>query len=194
MTETSESMSYAEFGAAFIHEAVTPQRIADVIRDLAGAAVEVGPITAGPGGVALASAVGRLGDPAIELTNEEPLAYAVSLPVDLALDVTVAGTKHHFDVDATVRIAFTVVLARPLSICIVPESPTYRDVTVDVHPRGMQARMIGRFGDIERELRKHIARYVREQIDNEISDFSEVDLVPLMARVADQLTRAGPQP
>jgi hypothetical protein len=67
-------------------------------------------------------------------------------------------------------------------------------VTVDVHPRGMQARMIGRFGDIERELRKHIARYVREQIDNEISDFSEVDLVPLMARVADQLTRAGPQP
>jgi hypothetical protein len=181
-------MSYAEFGAAFIHEAVTPERIRDVIRNIAGAAVEVGPIDAGPGGVAAASAVGKIGEAAIDRTNDEPLAYAVTLPVDLALDVTVAGTKHHFDIDATVRIAFTVVLSRPLMVCIVPESPTYRDVTVDVHPRGIQARMIGRVGDIERELRKHIARYVRERISSEVSDFSEVDLVPLMARVAEQLT------
>jgi hypothetical protein len=188
VTDPSESMSYAEFGAAFIHEAVTPERIRDVIRNIAGAAVEVGPIDAGPGGVAAASAVGKIGEAAIDRTNDEPLAYAVTLPVDLALDVTVAGTKHHFDIDATVRIAFTVVLSRPLMVCIVPESPTYRDVTVDVHPRGIQARMIGRVGDIERELRKHIARYVRERISSEVSDFSEVDLVPLMARVAEQLT------
>jgi hypothetical protein len=187
----SQSMTYAEFGAAFIHEAVTPERIRDVIRDIAGAAVEVGPIEAGPGNVAQAKAVGHIGEPAIELTGDEPLAYAVTLPVDLSLDVAVAGTKHHFDVDAKVRISFTVVLARPLTICIEPEPATYRDVTVDVHPRGMQARMIGRVGDIERELRKHIARYVREQIDTEVSDFSVVDLVPLMAKVADQLTGAN---
>jgi hypothetical protein len=139
--------------------------------------------------VAVASAVGSIAEPVIEQTGDDPLAYAVKLPVDVALDVTVAGTKHHYDIDAVVRIAFTVVLARPLSVCIVPESPTYRDVTVDVHPKGMQARMVGRVGDIERELRKHIARYVRERLDTEISDFSVVELVPLMERVADQLTQ-----
>jgi hypothetical protein len=182
-------MSYAEFGREFINQAVTPQRIRDVIRGIAGAAVKVGPIQAGPGGVALASAVGKIGDAVVTTTGDEPLSYVVELPVDLALDVTVAGTKHHFDIDAVVRIAFTVVLAPPLSICIVPESPTYQDVTVDVHPKGLQAKMIGRVGDIERELRKHIARYLRERITTEVSDFSTVDLVPLMAGVADQLTR-----
>ncbi len=188
MTENIESMSYAEFGAAFIHTAVTPERINDVLRDIAGEAVQVGPIPAGPGGVAAASAIGSIGEPTIEVIHEEPLAYSVGLPVDLDLDVTVAGTKHHYDIDAVVKVSFTVVLARPLSICIVPDSPTYRDVTVDVHPQGIQARMIGRVGDIERELRKHIARYVRERITAEVSDFSVVDLVPLMERIADQLT------
>ena len=183
-------MSYAEFGSAFIHTAVTPERIRDVIQGIANEPVHVGPMSAGPGGVAQATAVGSIGEPAVEVTNDEPLAYSVALPVDLDLDVTVAGTKHHYDIDAVVRVAFAVVLAPPLKICIVPESPTYRDVTVDVHPQGMQARMIGRVGDIERELRKHIARYLRERITSEVSDFSVVDLVPLMEGVANQLTRA----
>jgi hypothetical protein len=184
-------MSYAEFGAAFIHEAVRPERITEVIRGVAGEAVKVGPMQAGPGGVAVANAVGHLGQAVVEKTGHEPLSYGVNLPVDLELDVTVAGTKHHFDIDAIVHIAFTVVLAPPLSICIVPESPTYRDVTVEVRPRGLQAKMVGRIGDIERELRKHIARYVRERITAEVKDFAALDLVPLMAAVADQLTHSG---
>lgn len=184
------SLTYAEFGKAFIHEAVAPERIAGVIRGITGEAIKVGPIPAGPANVAVANAVGKVGEPATEATGEDPLCYDVRLPVELALDVTVAGTKHRFDIDAVVRIAFTVVLAPPLSICIVPEAPTYRDVTVEVHPRGLQARMIGRVGDVEREVRKHIARYVRERITTEVSDFSVVDLVPLMARVANQLTRS----
>jgi hypothetical protein len=183
------SMSYAEFGARFIHEAVAPQRISDVIGGIAGEAVKVGPLNAGPGGVATARAVGRIGDPSVAVIGEEPLSYAVDIPVDLELDVTVAGTKHHYDIDAVVRIEITVVLAPPLSICIVPASPTYKDVTVDIHPRGLQAKMIGRVGDIERELRKHIARYLRERINTEVSDFSTVELLPLMAKVADQLTK-----
>jgi hypothetical protein len=185
----ADSLSYAEFGSRFIHEAVAPQRISDVIGGIAGEAIKVGPLDAGPGGVATARAVGHLGDPAVTVIGEEPLSYAVDIPVDLELDVTVAGTKHHYDIDAVVRIAITVVLAPPLSICIVPASPTYQDVTVDVHPKGLQARMIGRVGDIERELRKHIARYLRERINTEVSDFAVVDLVPLMAKVAEQLTR-----
>jgi hypothetical protein len=183
-----QSMTYTEFGSRFIHEAVAPQRISDVIGGIAGEAVKVGPLDAGPGGVATAAAVGHLGEPAIAVIGEEPLTYAVDIPVDLDLDVTVAGTKHHYDIDATVRIVITVVLAPPLSICIVPDSPTYKDVTVDVHPRGLQAKVIGRVGDIERELRKHIARYLRERINTEVSDFSTVDLLPLMTRVADQMT------
>jgi hypothetical protein len=184
----AQSMSYAEFGSAFVHEAVTPERITAVIRNIAGDAVRVGPMHAGPAGVAIANAVGTINDAHVTKTGDEPLAYAVALPVDLSLDVTVAGTKHHFDVDAIVQVRFRVVLAPPLSICIEPESPTYRDVEVTVHPRGMRARVVGQAGNIDRELRKQIARYLRERITTEVSGFSEVDLLPLMKNVADQLT------
>jgi hypothetical protein len=181
-------MSYAEFGAAFVHEAVTPERISAVIRGITGEAVRVGPMPAGPGGVATAHAVGQIGEPSVLVTGHEPRGYQVSLPVDLEVDATVAGTKHHFDVDATVRVSLTVTLAPPLSICVVPESPTYRDVDVDVHPKGMQAKLLARAGNVEREMRKHIARYVRERIATEVAAFEQVDLLPLMSAVAKQLT------
>jgi hypothetical protein len=181
-------MSYAEFGAAFVREAVTPERILEVIHAIADEPVRVGPIDAGPGGVAAANAIGHIGDPTVTLTGHEPLAYQVSLPVELDVDVTVAGTKHHFDVEANVRISLSVTLAPPLSICIVAESPTYRDVDVVVHPRGMQAKLVARAGNVDRELRKHIARYVRERITTEVAAFETVDLLPLMAAVAQQLT------
>lgn len=188
----TDKMSYAEFGAAFVHEAVTPERISSVIHGITGEAVRVGPIEAGPGGVATASAVGHIGEPAVLVTDHDPLSYRVSLPAQLDVDVTVAGTKHHFDVEATVRVAFTVTLAPPLSICIVPESPTYRDVDVVIRPKGIQARVLARSGIVEKEMRKNVARYVRERIDTEVATFSTVDLVPLMTAVADRITGAPP--
>jgi hypothetical protein len=181
-------LSYAEFGATFVREAVTPERICAVIHGITGEAVRVGPMHAGPGGVATANAIGRIGEPAVAVTSEDPLSYAVTLPAELEVDVTVAGTKHHFDVEATIRIEFTVALAPPLAICIVPESPTYANVEAVVHPKGMQARVLARAGNVEREMRKHIARYVRERLANEVAAFSTIDLMPLMKGVASQLT------
>jgi hypothetical protein len=181
-------MSYAEFGSAFVHQAVTPERVRAVIQGITGEAVQVGPIEAGPGGVGTAHAVGHIGTPSVDLTGHEPLAYLVTLPAELELDVNVAGTKHHFDVEATIRISIRVTLAAPLSICIAPEPPTYRDVDVVVHPKGMQAKVVARAGNVDRELRKHIARYVRERIATEVAAFETVDLLPLMAAVAGQIT------
>jgi hypothetical protein len=181
-------LSYAEFGEAFVHEAVTPERVCAVIRGVTGSEVRVGPLDAGPGGVGTANAVGHIGEPSVLVTSHEPLSYEISLPAQLDVDVTAAGTKHHFDVEATIRIVLSVDLAPPLSICIVPKTPTYRDVDVVVHPKGLQARVLARSGIVERELRKHIARYVRARIEREIAAFSVVDLLPLMSAVADQLT------
>lgn len=159
-----------------------------MINGITGEAVRVGPMHAGPGGVAMANAVGHIGAPAVSATGHDPLGYRVSLPAELEVDVTAAGTKHHFDVEATVQVEFTVRLAPPLSICIVPESPTYENVDVVVHPKGIQARVLARSGIVEREMRKHIARYVRERLANEVAAFSTIDLMPLMHGVASQLT------
>jgi hypothetical protein len=173
-------MTYEQFGSAFVHEAVTPARISGVIRDLAGDVVKVGPMQAGPGGLASAVASGTVNDPVVEQTNDDPLAYTVSLPVDLKLDVNVAGTHHHYSAAATVKIGIAVRLEEPLSICIEPTAPTRNDVTVKVHAKGLQAKVLGRIGDIDNELRREIATYVKHRIESDGSQFSNVDLRPLM--------------
>ena len=67
--------------AAFVHEAVTEERVSAVIRNVAGDAVRVGPIHAGPAGMALASAVGEIGEAQVTKTADEPLAYTTVLTV-----------------------------------------------------------------------------------------------------------------
>jgi hypothetical protein len=173
-------MTYEEFGSAFVHEAVTPGRINGVIRGLAGDVVKVGPMQAGPGGVATATAAGKVADPIVEQTSDDPLAYVVRLPVDLTLDVNVAGTHHHYTAEAEVRIGIAVRLEHPLSICIEPTAPSRRDVTVRVHAKGIQAKVLGRIGDIDNELRREIATYVKSRINSDAAEFANVDLRPLM--------------
>lgn len=171
-----------------MHTAVSPERVGAVIRRITGDEVRVGPLPAGPGGVATANAVGEIGEPSIEVTGHDPLSYRITLPAALDVDVTAAGAKHHFDVEATVRLAIAVRLAPPLSLCIDPARPTYEDVDVVVHPKGIQARVLARSGIVEREMRKHIARYVRERLDTEVAAFSTIDLMELIQGVASKLT------
>lgn len=173
-------MSYEQFGSAFVHEAVTPDRISGVIRGIAGGVVKVGPMQAGPGGLASAVAAGTVADPIVEPTGDDPLSYDVTLPVDLKLDVNVAGTHHHYSAEAKVKIGIAVRLEAPLSICIEPTPPSRRDVTVKVHAKGLQAKVLGRVGDIDNELRREIANYVRSRIESDGSEFANVDLRPLM--------------
>jgi hypothetical protein len=173
-------MTYEEFGAAFVHEAVAPDRIRGVIRDLAGGVVNVGPIHAGPGGVAVATAEGTVAEPVVELTGDDPLAYTVTLPVELRLDVNIAGAHHHYTAQASVRIGIAVRLAPPLAICIEPTAPTRRDVSVNVRAKGLQAKVLARVGDIDNELRREIASYVSTRIESDGSQFANLDLRPLM--------------
>jgi hypothetical protein len=173
-------MTYEEFGAAFVNEAVTPERIRGVIRDLAGDVVNVGPIHAGPGGVAIATAEGTMAEPIVEVATRDPLAYSVTLPVELSLDVNVAGAHHHYTAEAAVQIAIAVHLEPPLSICIEPTAPTRREVSVKVRAKGLQAKVLGRIGDIDNELRREIAAYVTSRIDADGSQFANLDLRPLM--------------
>jgi hypothetical protein len=173
-------MSYEEFGSAFVHEAVTPERIRGVVRSIAGETVDVGPITAGPGGVANATANGTIGTPLVDKTGDDPLSYLVRLPVDLTLDVEVGGGRHHYTVEAVVTIAIVVRLEDPLSICVDPTPPTRRDVTVRVHAKGLQAKMIGRVGDLDNEVRKEVGAYVVDRIEAERDQFANIDLRPLI--------------
>jgi hypothetical protein len=175
-----EPLSYHAFGEALILTAVTPERVIDAVKRIAGDSVTLGPIRAGPAGAAVVHARGAVGEPVAEELPGELLTYSVRLPVDLSLDVRVGATGH-FDASGDVGLRLVVRTVRPLAILIDVDPVTPGDVKFAIRARGVQSRLLQRAGDVEGELRMHTASYVNQQVARpEAGRYMRIDLVPLI--------------
>lgn len=176
-------LDYASFGEAFVYRAVTPERVVEAVTRIAGDVVELGPIRAGPGGRATVHARGRIGEPLADEAGSDPLVYAVRLPVDVSLEVKV-GTVNRYSASGVIDLRLTVRTVEPLALVIDVEPVRPEHVTFRIDAQGMPARLLGKAGDVDGELRRHTAAYVNERISaSETSRFTNIDLLPLMERV-----------
>jgi hypothetical protein len=176
-------MDYRAFGEAFVFQAVTPERVVEAVSRIAGDHVELGPIRAGPGGRASVHARGTIGEPAADEEESDPLTYSVHLPVEVDLEVKV-GAVHRFRASGRIAMRLTVRTAPPLHIVIdvAPVQPDH--VQFDIEAQGVPAKLLGRAGDVDGELRRHTASYVNERISApETGRLTRIDLVPLIERV-----------
>jgi hypothetical protein len=58
-------LTYEEFGRRFFEVAVTPERVASALADIAGSEFAMEPIAQGPGGIAKVSANVKIQDPRV---------------------------------------------------------------------------------------------------------------------------------
>lgn len=178
-----KALDYRAFGEAFIYREVTPDRIVEAVTRIAGDVVELGPIKAGPGARATVMAKGRLGEPEADEAGSNPLVYAVRLPVEVDLEVKV-GTVHRYRATGTIELRLVVRTVEPLEIVIDVDPARPQDVHFDIDAKGMPAKLLGRAGDVDGELRRHTSDYVNERLaDPETARFTNIDLLPLMDRV-----------
>jgi hypothetical protein len=176
-----EQLSYAEFGAAFVAQAVSAERVAEVLARITGDSITVGPLAAGPGGAARATCLGTLAPPVLRRTGAEPLTYDVRLPVTVALSVDVAGSTHRYDGTLEVRFAIEVRTEAPLTLVVVPARVTARDVTCDLAAKGLRAKAVAAIGDLDGEVRREVADYVNARMEGEdAAAVTRIDLVPVI--------------
>lgn len=176
-------LDYRAFGEAFIYRAVTPERIVDAVSRIAGDQVRLGPIKAGPGGAATVNALGRIGEPEADEAGSDPLTYAVRLPVDVSLEVKVGGINR-YSASGAIDLNLRVHTAEPLAILIDVEPVRPEHISFRIEAKGVQAKLLGRAGDVDGELRRHTAAYVNERIsDPGTSRFTHIDLLPLIEEV-----------
>lgn len=176
-------LDYREFGEAFVYRAVTPERVVQAVTRIAGDVVELGPIKAGPGGRATVHARGRIGEPEADETGSDPLTYAVRLPVDVSLEVKV-GTVSRYSASGAIDLRLAVRTNAPLALVIdvEPVRPDHVAFAIDAH--GVQAKLLGRAGDVDGELRRHTAAYVNERLAHpDTTRLTHIDLLPLMEKV-----------
>jgi hypothetical protein len=164
-------VSYQDFGAALIDEAVTPARIEHAVAEVAGDRVEVGPLLVGPGDAASVIAKGDLGAPVATPAAPESdgtRRFTVTIPVELRLSVKVAGTLHRFESSVRVHLRLAVrTAARPLSLVIDIAPPASADLDVDVRASGMVGRVLGRLGDVDGKIRREVVVFINARLESD---------------------------
>jgi hypothetical protein len=177
------SISYEQFGVNFVTMAVTDERLADALAAVAGEIIQVGPLTVGPANAATVDAEGRIGAPVIERREGTPLSFRAVLPVDLSLDVKVAGVNHHYDARLSVPLQLTVHTAEPITLVIDVARVSSRDVEVQLKATGVRAKVLSRLGSVEDEIRRHVARFVRERVDSPAGERARrIEILPMIDR------------
>jgi hypothetical protein len=155
---------------------VTPDLVAEVVAQVAGDLIDVGPMSAGPGGVARVHARGILRRAEVRREGAGPLAFEARIPVAIELTVEAAGGRHRYSADVEVQVhaaidhdgTNAVVTLRPL---------TARDVRSRLRPPGLQATLLAKVGDVEGELRREVAAYVNRRFEGE--DVRALSRIPL---------------
>ena len=176
------TISYDEFGQRFVALAVSPERVASTIAAIAGDRLELGPLSAGPGDAATVTGTGRIGTPTVEpLPDREWLSFTASLPVSLDLEITVAGAPHRYAAGLTIPLGLTVRTAAPLNLVVDIEVPHARDIRVDLSADGLRAKILRKAGNVDHEVRRHAARFVRERVQAPAAGRATViELLPLI--------------
>ena len=162
-----DEISYEEFGANFVAQVVTPERVGATIERLAGEELAVGPMEAGPGGAASVMATGRIGPirPQVVL-NRERLAFDAVIPIELNLDVRVAGVSNRYRGSVDVPLHLEVRAVAPVMLVIDVSPVTPEAVTVRLEAEQLRARFLQRVGDVDDEVRRAVAEMVNERLNS----------------------------
>ena len=182
-----EYVSYQDFGARFIDAAVTVGRIEEAVAAVAGDRVEVGPMHVGPGDAASVMAKGVLGAPTARSAAPDAdgtRRFVVSIPIELALTVKVAGTVHRFEASVALRLHLAARTAEPVVIVIDIAPPEVFDMEVDVRASGIVARVLGRLGNVDKKIREEIVRFVNDALTRDAARAATViDIAPQIDNV-----------
>jgi hypothetical protein len=160
-------ITYEQFGVNFVHHAVTAERIAASMNDVAAGTIEMGPMPAGPGGIALVTVTGRIGEIKVIPEDGEPLRFGAVLPIDLNLEVKVGPVPNRYTGSVEVPLALTVRASEPLVLEIEIAPVTAGDVKVELNPENIGGDFLKRVGNMDAEVQQQVARTVNERVNTE---------------------------
>jgi len=177
------SMDAEQFGAAFLAAAVTPDRVHSVVTRLLGDELGFGPISAGPGGVATATAEGHVNAIEVRRVLDQEQRFVVDVDFELQLHVVIGNQELRYPVRICVPVHLTVLTVEPVAIHIEPEPVQPEDISVHVHCEGLPSRLVKLLGNVDGQLRRHAAIYIEELLDTvEGRRYRHIDMTALIDR------------
>ena len=178
-----EFISYEKFGVNFVGYAVTAERIKESITGLTTEEIVSGPNPAGPGGIATAKSVGRIGEVRVLPEPDDLLRFRAVLPIELDLDIKLGPVSNRYKGLIEVPVLMTVRIADPLTIVIEVSQVHGNEIKADIRPANVGADLLSRVGNIEGEVKAEVARLVNEKMNSPAAKESRViDVAELIDR------------
>ncbi|MEU1550306.1 hypothetical protein [Nocardia sp. NPDC005745] len=178
----------ARFAQQMLQSVARPDRVAEVIAEIVGERIEVGPVHAGPGGLVCVTATGRPGKVRAEVCEGEGWDVAVEVPITLRLRADFAGVIGRFAAAVRVRMRVELVLEDPCAVFVRTEEVGEEQVDIRVRAVDAPARLLGRLGDVRSLLAEHVVAYIGDLLASpEIREVRRIDV----ARVIERAWEAG---
>ncbi len=171
---THNFVTYEEFGRRFFDIAVTEERVASALSDIAGDEFEMGPMAQGPGGLAKVTARVKVNQPHVRRNLGETLTFAIRIPLEIELIVDLRIDRQRFKVDGDIALRATARAAEPLLLVIDVAQPRPSDISVHVTSKSMRGEILRIIGGIDTEIRRFIAAHVSEEVDSPASQQAKV--------------------
>ncbi|WP_405485625.1 hypothetical protein [Nocardia sp. NBC_00511] len=188
---THDWIGYDEFGRRFFSRIVTADRVREVVENLAGKPIEVGPLRTGPGNKAEVWVQGsvrlpKVSDPRPVLPQPEPriaelpstapkpevepephdpalVRFELTIPVTLDISVDVLKTNR-YRAEVQVPVALTARAAEPLLIVIDAVPPSARDIDLEMTAEGWRAAALGKIAGMRKQIAVQVASVVRKEV------------------------------
>ena len=172
--ENLDYLSYEEFGRRFFEVAVTPERVAASLAEIAGSNFAMEPIAQGPGKIAKVSANVNIGEPQVTRRLGDTITFAVHIPLSIDLLLDLRLDKQRFVVTGDIALRATARAAEPLLLIVDVSKPRPSDITVNVSSKSLRGEVLRILAGVDGEIRRFIAQYVADEIDAPHSQAAQI--------------------
>ena len=131
----------------------------EVVENLAGRIIQVGPLRVGPRRAATVDVKGTVRMPRLAARAGDPVQFDLSIPV--TLDITVAVlSDNRYRAEVEIPLVLIARAADPLFVVIDAVPPEAHDIVVDLRARTRRARVLGVLAGIRGQIAAQVARVV----------------------------------
>jgi len=167
-------VTYEEFGRRFFQVAVTEERVAAALAEVAGGEFEMGPMAQGPGGLARIHAKVAIQQPLVRRNLGDTITFNIRIPLEIEMIVDLRVDKQKFKVAGDIELRATARAAEPLLLVIDVAKPRASDIAVHVTSKSVRGEILRIVAGVDAEIRRFIAAYVAEEIDSPASDEAKI--------------------